>query len=126
VDQITDGRGVDYVVDPVGGDRFLDSVRCLAPMGKLLVIGFTAGEIPSIQVNRLLLKNVEVVGVNYGGWLTKNPGAQQKQWHDIAALIREGRVRGPASTVFPLDRVSDALQSIAQRRAVGKVVLQIR
>jgi NADPH:quinone reductase len=126
VQRITSGRGVDYVVDPVGGDRFLDSVRSLAPMGKLLVIGFAAGKIPSIEVNRLLLKNVDVVGVNYGGWLVEHPEAQQRQWEDIETFIRSGSVRGAPGAIFALEDAKEALQTIAERRAVGKVVLQVR
>ena len=67
VHELTAGAGVDLVVDPVGGDRFTDSLRCLAPAGKMLVIGFTAGDIPTVRVNRLLLSNIDVVGVGWGG-----------------------------------------------------------
>jgi NADPH:quinone reductase-like Zn-dependent oxidoreductase len=71
VKELTGGRGVDVVVDPVGGDRFTDSLRSLAPGGRLLVIGFTGGEIPTVKVNRLLLNNVDVVGVGWGAWAGK-------------------------------------------------------
>ena len=74
VKELTDGRGVDIVVDPVGGDRFTDSLRCLAPGGRLLVVGFTGGEIPTVKVNRLLLNNVDVVGVGWGAWTMSHPG----------------------------------------------------
>jgi NADPH:quinone reductase len=66
VRDLTGGAGVDLVVDPVGGDRFTDSLRCLRPLGKLLVVGFTAGDIPTVRVNRLLLNNIDVVGVGWG------------------------------------------------------------
>ena len=71
--ELTDGRGVDIVVDPVGGDRFTDSLRSLAPGGRLLVIGFTGGEIPTVKVNRLLLNNIDVVGVGWGAWAGHAP-----------------------------------------------------
>ena len=71
---LTSGRGVDVVVDPVGGDRFTDSLRSLAPGGRLLVIGFTAGSIPEVKVNRLLLGNISVVGVGWGAWWTGRGG----------------------------------------------------
>ena len=74
VKELTDGRGVDIVVDPVGGDRFTDSLRSLAPGGRLLVIGFTGGEIPTVKVNRLLLNNVDAVGVGWGAWTLTHPG----------------------------------------------------
>ena len=74
VKQLTDGRGVDVVVDPVGGDRFTDSLRSLAPGGRLLVIGFTGGDIPTVKVNRLLLNNVDAVGVGWGAWAGTHPG----------------------------------------------------
>ena len=74
VKELTDGRGVDIVVDPVGGDRFTDSLRSLAPGGRLLVIGFTGGEIPTVKVNRLLLNNVDAVGVGWGAWAGTHPG----------------------------------------------------
>ena len=68
VAELTGGRGVDIVMDPVGGDRFTDSLRSLAPGGRLLVVGFTGGEIPTVKVNRLLLNNIDVVGVGWGAW----------------------------------------------------------
>src|SRR6476469_7900562 len=71
--ELTDGRGVDVVVDPVGGDRFTDSLRSLAPEGRLLVIGFTAGQFPEVKVNRLLLNNISVVGVGWGVFETAAP-----------------------------------------------------
>ena len=73
VKELTDGRGVDIVVDPVGGDRFTDSLRSLAPGGRLLVIGFTGGDIPTVKVNRLLLNNVDAVGVGWGAWTHDPP-----------------------------------------------------
>ena len=78
VKELTDGRGVDIVVDPVGGDRFTDSLRSLAPGGRLLVIGFTGGEIPTVKVNRLLLNNVDAVGVGWGAWTLTHPNYLQR------------------------------------------------
>ena len=80
VKELTDGRGVDIVVDPVGGERFTDSLRSLAPEGRLLVIGFTAGEIPTVTVNRLLLNNISVVGVGWGAFWMPQPDYLQEQW----------------------------------------------
>src|SRR5829696_3013818 len=78
--ELTQGRGVDVVVDPVGGDRFTDSLRSLAPEGRLLVIGFTAGQIPTVKVNRLLLNNVDVVGVGWGAFWMPDPSYLRSQW----------------------------------------------
>jgi len=88
VKALTDGRGVDIVVDPVGGDRFTDSLRSLAVGGRLLVIGFTGGEIPTVKVNRLLLNNVDTVGVGWGAWTFSHPGFLAEQWAELEPLVR--------------------------------------
>lgn len=121
---LTDGRGVDLVVDPVGGDRFTDSLRSLAPEGRLLVIGFTAGEIPQVKVNRLLLGNTSVVGVGWGHFFMQRPEYLQEQWRELAPVLE--RLEIPVSRTFPLAETSAALEEIASRRAVGKVVLSVR
>ncbi|WP_373194216.1 NADPH:quinone oxidoreductase family protein, partial [Mycobacterium marinum] len=90
VKELTNGRGVDVVVDPVGGDRFTDSLRSLAPAGRLLVIGFTGGEIPTVKVNRLLLNNIDVVGVGWGAWAGTHPGALAEQWAALESLLSSG------------------------------------
>ena len=87
VAELTGGRGVDIVMDPVGGDRFTDSLRSLAPAGRLLVVGFTGGEIPTVKVNRLLLNNIDVVGVGWGAWTLGHPGSLSEQWDGLAALL---------------------------------------
>ena len=86
------------MLDPVGGDRFTDSVRALAPEGRLLVVGFTGGEIPTVKVNRLLLNNVSVVGVGWGAFLAVEPALLQEQWAEVRGLLESGRGargRGP-------------------------------
>lgn len=123
---LTDGRGVDIVLDPVGGDRVTDSLRCLAPAGRLLVVGFTGGEIPTIKTNRLLLNNVDVVGVGWGAWTMRHPGYLAEQWDELSALLESGRVAAPQPHVFPLERAAEAIASLEHRSAKGKVVLQIR
>src|SRR5690349_5689827 len=123
---LTDGKGVDIVVDPVGGDRFTDSLRCLAPGGRLLVIGFTGGEIPTVKVNRLLLNNVDVVGVGWGAWSLTHPGYLREQWEELQPLLASGRVSAPEPIVYPLDRAADAIASLEERTAKGKVVVKVR
>jgi NADPH2:quinone reductase len=124
--ELTNGRGVDMVVDPVGGDRFTDSLRSLAPGGRLLVIGFTGGEIPTVKVNRLLLNNIDVVGVGWGAWAGTHPGALAEQWAGLEHLLASGRLAPPEPVVYPLDEAAAAIASLENRTAKGKVVLRIR
>ena len=126
VKELTDGRGVDIVVDPVGGDRFTDSLRSLAPGGRLLVIGFTGGEIPTVKVNRLLLNNIDVVGVGWGAWTLSHSGALAEQWAAIDRLLTSGRLAPPEPDVYPLEAAAAAVGSLENRSAKGKVVLRVR
>jgi NADPH2:quinone reductase len=113
--------GVDIVVDPVGGERFTDSLRSLKENGRLLVVGFTAGSIPSVQANRLLLNNISVTGV---GWdVHKRPGHVRSQWNAVKPFVQSGMLRPIIGSTYPLRDASDALLAIEQRRATGKVVL---
>lgn len=126
VKELTDGRGVDIVVDPVGGDRFTDSLRSLAVGGRLLVIGFTGGEIPTVKVNRLLLNNVDVVGAGWGAWTFSHPGYLQEQWAELQPLLASGAVPAPQPEVYPLEQAAQAIASLENRSAKGKVVLNLR
>lgn len=126
VKELTGGRGVDIVVDPVGGDRFTDSLRSLAPGGRLLVVGFTGGEIPTVKVNRLLLNNVDTVGVGWGAWTMTHPGYLQEQWAALEPLLASGAVPAPEPQVYPLERAADAIAALEGRTARGKVVVSIR
>ncbi|MDT5206242.1 MAG: NADPH:quinone reductase [Mycobacterium sp.] len=126
IKELTGGRGVDLVVDPVGGDRFTDSLRSLAPGGRLLVIGFTGGEIPTVKVNRLLLNNVDVVGVGWGAWAGTHPGALTEQWAELEKLLASGKLPPPEPVVYPLDEAAAAIASLENRTAKGKVVLRVR
>ena len=126
VKELTNGRGVDIIVDPVGGDRFTDSLRSLAPGGRLLVLGFTGGEIPTVKVNRLLLNNIDVVGVGWGAWTLSHPGALAEQWAELEPLLASGRVPPPQPVSHPLDDAAAAIASLETRTAKGKVVLKIR
>ena len=126
VAELTGGRGVDVVMDPVGGDRFTDSLRSLAPAGRLLVVGFTGGEIPTVKVNRLLLNNIDVVGVGWGAWTLTHPGALAEQWEGLSALLSSGRLAPPQPEVYPFEDAAAAVASLENRTARGKVVLRIR
>ncbi|WP_020500784.1 NADPH:quinone oxidoreductase family protein [Sciscionella marina] len=120
----TGGRGVDLVVDPVGGDRFADSRRCLAPEGRLLVIGFAGGRIPTIEVNRLLLNNIEVVGAAWGEYLLRHPAYLREQWDELTPLLADGELAPLLGGVYPLDRAAEALSCMDNRAALGKLVLE--
>jgi NADPH2:quinone reductase len=122
---LTAGRGVDVIVDPVGGERFTDSLRCLALEGRILVIGFTAGEIPTVKVNRLLLGNTSVVGVAWGAFWTQGTEYLREQWADLVPLLEDGRLDPPISSSHDLSDVVEALREIDERRAAGKVTLAI-
>src|SRR5690606_40369373 len=112
--------------DPVGGDRFTDSLRSLSVGGRLLVIGFTAGDIPTVKVNRLLLNNIEVVGVGWGAYLQKLPDYVTEQWLQLLPHLASGALEPVIGAQFPLERAADALVAIEERRATGKVVLTLR
>jgi NADPH2:quinone reductase len=123
VKEATDGRGVDLVVDPVGGEAFDDAIRALDTEGRLLVIGFAAGGIPTVKVNRLLLRNVSVIGVGYGEFVNRKPGSQSVFEFGVNELVKAG-LRPPPPVRFPLSKGAEALQSLADGGEVGKVVLE--
>jgi NADPH:quinone reductase len=127
VAELTGGEGVDVVVDPVGGDRFTDSLRCLRHLGgRLLVVGFTAGTIPTVKVNRLLLTNTDVRGVGWARPAFDVPGFVTRQWAALVPHIDSGAVRPPVAERFALERVGEALAVVEERRVLGKVVLRPR
>lgn len=126
VKELTGGRGVDIVVDPVGGDRFTDNLRCLAPEGRLLVVGFTGGTIPEVKVNRLLLNNVSVVGVGWGAFWMHDPSYLAEQWARLHPHLASGHLDPLLGNSYPLERAADALLEIDERRALAKVLLTTR
>lgn len=124
--QLTSGRGVDMVVDPVGGPRFTDSLRALSPEGRLLVVGFTAGQIPEVRVNRLLLNNISVVGVGWGSFVTRNRDLPGEQWLELLALLDAEQLSLLPLSSYPLDQAAFAMEQLEARMATGKMVLQVR
>jgi NADPH2:quinone reductase len=119
------GGGVDVVVDPVGGDRFTDSLRSLREGGRVVVVGFTGGSIPEVRVNRLLLNNVEVVGAGWGAFVLSKPEAFREIGDEVGRLAEAGFIRPIVGARFPLDRAAEALHVLDERRATGKIVLDI-
>jgi NADPH2:quinone reductase len=126
VRRLTDGRGVDVVVDPVGGDRFTDSLRCLAREGRLVVLGFTGREIPTVKVNRLLLSNTTVMGAASAEFWRTEPGYAAQQWRDLVPLMQSGAIDPPIGSVFTLDQAAAAIREMDQRRAAGRLLLRVR
>lgn len=124
-DQTLAGGTVDIVVDPVGGDRFTDSLRCLKDDGRVLVIGFTAGDIPTVKVNRLLLNNVSVVGVGWGAYVLQRPGHIATEWAALEPHLASGALQPVVGPTFPLAEASAALLTLDERRATGKVLLTL-
>jgi NADPH2:quinone reductase len=118
--------GVDIVIDPVGGDRFTDSLRSLAAGGRAVVVGFTGGSIPEVRVNRLLLNNIEVVGAGWGAGVTAKPELEREIGAAVGRLVDQGFVRPIVGARFPLEQATDALELIDGRGATGKVVLELR
>jgi NADPH2:quinone reductase len=118
--------GVDVVIDPVGGDRFTDSLRSLRENGRCVVVGFTGGSIPEVRVNRLLLNNIEVVGAGWGASVMSRPEVEREIGAVVERLVHEGYVKPIVGARFPLERAAEALQLIDSRGATGKVVLEVR
>jgi len=125
-DECRELGGADIVIDPVGGDRFTDSLRSLRPYGRAVVVGFTAGAIPEVRVNRLLLTNTEVVGAGWGEAAGEEPEYLAQTAQELERLIESGFVRPIVGARFPLERAADALELIESREALGKVVLDVR
>ena len=114
------------VVDPVGGDRFLDSLRSLRIGGRLAVVGFTGGSIPELKVNRLLLRNLTVVGVEMSIMDTVEPGTIGMVNDAVEALAASGRIRTLVGSRFSLEQSAEALRTLETREAIGKVVVDVR
>jgi NADPH2:quinone reductase len=123
-DQALELGGADVVLDPVGGDRFTDSLRSLREDGRLVVVGFTGGSIPEVKVNRLLLRNTEVVGAGWGAYVMGKPQINREIGAALDEMIASGAVSPVVGARFPLERGADALKLIDERGATGKVVLE--
>src|SRR5689334_19624208 len=116
-------RAVDIVLDPVGSDRMTDSLRSFAPEGRLLVLGFAGGEIPMVKVNRLLLGNTGVLGVASREFFEQRPALVGELWGQLTGLWQTGTLADPLVEAYPFADARGALRAIADRRALGKVML---
>lgn len=123
VKELTDGRGADVIYDPVGGDVFDESVRCIAWNGRLLIIGFTSGRIPTVPVNMPLIKGFSVVGVRAGEFGRRDPEAGRQNIETIDRWAAEGKIDPHVCATFPLENAVDAMRLLQNRQAVGKVVI---
>ena len=124
--EFTGGRGADVIYDPVGGDVFDESTRCIAWEGRLLVIGFAGGRIAEIKTNIPLIKGFSVVGVRAGEYGRRNPQGAKENMTVLFNWAGQGKLRPHISCIYPLEKAKEALHLLANRQAVGKVVLAIR
>ncbi len=125
IKELTGGAGADVVYDPVGGDIFLETLRCVGWEGRVLVVGFASGSIPQAPMNLPLLKGSSIVGVFWGDFARRDPAANRSNFDHIFQLMEEGSIDPPVSASFPLADAADALATLADRTAVGKVVLTV-
>jgi NADPH2:quinone reductase len=117
------GKGVDVVIDPVGGDAFDAALRALAWRGRLVVIGFASGRIPSVKANYLLVKNIEVSGLQVSDYRKKTPHWMADCMHEMFAMFEAGTLRPSPTITYPLDSFAQALQDVVDRRVAGRIVL---
>ncbi len=125
VKELTDGKGADVIYDVVGGDVFDQSLRCINWGGRLLVIGFTSGRIPSAPANLPLLKSCSIVGVFYGAWILRDPEAAAAMHATLLGWLEQKRLRPHICKTLPLEKAAEGLNLLVQRKATGKVVLEI-
>lgn len=121
--EATGGKGADVIYDSVGGDVFDRSLKCIAWCGRLLVIGFAGGRIPEVKVNRILLKNISVVGLHWGAYALHEPARIPETMNALFRLYDEGKIRPVIFEVYPLERAQDALVALGARKTFGKVII---
>ena len=126
IKRLTNGVGVDVIYDPVGGDLFDQAIRSIAWNGRLLVVGFASGRIPELPVNLALLKGASVVGVFWGSFAQRQPADNAANFQQLFAWYAEGKLKPLVSQTFKLDKATDAINALGQRKAVGKVVVLTR
>ena len=125
VKALTDGRGVDVVYDPVGGDLAEQALRATAWHGRFVVVGFASGTIPKLPANLALLKEASVVGTWFGTWAERHPHEMRENFEELAGMIATGTIRPRQPTTFAFDDCAEAFRVITERRVLGKVALQM-
>ena len=125
VKELTGGRGADVIYDPVGGTLFDQCLRCIDWYGRILVIGFAAGNIPKAPINLILLKSCQLVGVFYGAWSFRSPEENARNFSELLELFAAGKLKPVVGRAYPLERYAEALNDLSGRRAIGKVVVTI-
>ena len=115
--------GADVVYDPVGGDAFTAAMRATNREGRIITIGFASGDVPQIPANHLLVKNIDVIGFYWGGYLKFNPEALTQSMGELFTMFEQGRLKPHVSHVLPLDQAGDALELLRSRKSTGKVVV---
>ena len=120
------GQYADVIIDPLGGDVFDAAVRALAWCGRLVVVGFAAGRIPTLKVNYVLLKNIEISGLQVSDYRKRRPAQVAACYAELFAFYEQGRIRPPETTCYPLDRAAAALAAVRDRSATGRSILSVR
>jgi NADPH2:quinone reductase len=124
VRELTSGRGADVIYESVGGDVFEGSLKCIAWAGRMLVIGFSSGDIPLLKLNRVLLKHIDVLGLNVGAYHENDPQGLRDATERLFALYAAGKIKPVIHARYPLRDAAKALRELADRRTVGKLILE--
>jgi len=124
--ELTDGKGVDLVFDPVGGDYTMAALRATGWGGRLLVVGFAAGDIPKVPLNYALLSEREIIGVFWGAWAARDPQGQERNMEKMAKWFAQGKINPVIDSTISLDQIPDAIKRLMDRKVKGKVVVKVR
>ncbi len=125
IKELTDGRGADVIYDPVGGELFTASLRSIAFEGRILVIGFAGGVVPQIPANHLLVKNVDVIGVNWPAYAELHPQVMRESFQTLMHWYLDGAISPHVSARYPLEQAVAALHQVIARKTTGKVVITL-
>lgn len=123
IKELTKGRGADVIYDPVGGELFTASLRSIAFEGRILIIGFAGGTVPQIPANHLLVKNVDVIGLNWPAYAELHPTVMTESFQTLIQWYLDGRIRPHVSATYPLAQAVEALNQVMSRKSTGKVVI---
>jgi NADPH2:quinone reductase len=125
IKELTGERGADVIYDPVGGELFNASLRAIAFEGRILVIGFAGGTVPQIPANHLLVKNVDVIGLNWPAYAERQPTVMTESFRILLDWYLAGAIQPYVSEIYPLEEAVDALHQVVSRKSTGKVVITV-